>query len=274
VPPDPDDDFLDGCDIDFAEAADSEETQSLRALFPLGTNTPNLEDKAAEWEEVFSGPELIVPDAVYPPGTFPRGSTLRGATGWDTGIASRLRAAGLEVIEIDGWRTRGSSTFNPRGAVHHHTAGGRTGNAPSLGICINGRTGLPGPLCNVLMGRNNVVYLIAAGRANHAGTGGWMGLSGNSSVYGLEHENVGTTAEPWRADQVLAASKCLAALIVGRANASMVPQHKEWAPTRKVDCHSLRGADVRAMVAAALNPPPPPPPEPVMSVASKFFLVD
>jgi len=31
-----DDDELDGCDIDFAEHADDEETAELRALFPEG----------------------------------------------------------------------------------------------------------------------------------------------------------------------------------------------------------------------------------------------
>jgi hypothetical protein len=34
--PDDDDDTLDGCDIDFAEDADDEETEALRPLFPEG----------------------------------------------------------------------------------------------------------------------------------------------------------------------------------------------------------------------------------------------
>lgn len=59
----------------------------------------------------------------------------------DTGIADRLRDEGLHVVEVAGWQTRGNSSFNPRGSVDHHTAGPRSGNAPSLGICINGSTG-------------------------------------------------------------------------------------------------------------------------------------
>lgn len=173
----------------------------------------------------------------------------------DVGMADRLRAEGLAVVEIDGWRTRGSESFTPRGSVDHHTAGARTGNAPSLGVCINGRGDLPGPLCNVLVGRDNTCYVIAAGRANHAGKGGWRGLTGNSSVYGVERENVGTPSEPWRADQTTAAARVHAALIRGTANPmhGLVCEHKEWAPGRKSDAHSLSGDSFRHLVDAYLN---------------------
>jgi len=166
---------------------------------------------------------------------------------YDTGIADRLRGAGLAVVEVAGWKSRGSASFEPRGSVDHHTVGPRAGNAPSLNICTNGRSDLPGPLCHVLMGRDNTCYVIAAGRANHAGTGGWRGLSGNSSVYGIERENVGTPAEPWRPDQTDAAAKAHAALIRGRAGADMVCRHAEWTP-RKIDTHSVSGPDLRARV--------------------------
>lgn len=177
---------------------------------------------------------------------------------FDTGIASRLRGKGLTVVEVSGWQTRGSSNFSPRGSVDHHTAGGASGNAPSLGICINGRSDLPGPLCNVMVGRDNACYVVAAGRANHAGTGGWHGLSGNSSVYGVERENVGTTAEPWRADQTDAAARCHAALIEGKADARNVCEHKEWAPTRKADAHTVSGDQMRSLVTHYLGTTTPP----------------
>lgn len=184
----------------------------------------------------------------------------------DTGIADRLRAKGLVVVEIDGWQTRGSDSFNPKGAVDHHTVGGPLGNAPSLKICINGRSDLPGPLCNVLVGRDNTCYVIAAGRANHAGTGGWAGLSGNSSVYGVERENVGYgDREPWRPDQTDTAARVLAALIekVG-SDPSRVCEHKEWT-SRKIDCHSINGSDMRALVGIYLGhvATPAPVPAPV-----------
>src|SRR5690606_16095746 len=104
--------------------------------------------------------------------------------------AVALRDWGLNVVEVNGWQTRGSSVFNPGGSVNHHTAGSRHNSIPSLNILINGHGSLPGPLCNVAQSRSTQynsgqafddVYVIAAGRANHAGLGGWSGLTGNSS---------------------------------------------------------------------------------------------
>lgn len=196
--------------------------------------------------------------------------------GRDLGIANRLRAAGLNVVEVAGWQTRGSDSFNPRGSVDHHTAGPRTGNAPSLGVVVNGRSDLPGPLCNVLVGRDNTCYVVAAGRANHAGSGGWKGLVGNSSVFGVERENVGTGAEPWRPDQTETAARVHAALISAHgANASLVCEHKEWAPTRKIDAFGVDGNQMRAMVNAylhnAVNPAQPVPVPPADPAAVNFL---
>lgn len=178
----------------------------------------------------------------------------------DLGIADRLRAAALRVVEVAGWQTRGSATFNPRGSVDHHTAGSAVGDMPSLGVLINGRAGLSGPLCNVAVSRSNVCYVVAAGRANHAGLGGWAGLAGNSTVYGVERENTGYPVGPiregpWAADQTETAARVHAALIRGRAAASMVCEHKEWAPARKIDAHTISGATLRSRVAYHLANP-------------------
>lgn len=178
----------------------------------------------------------------------------------DTDIARRLRAAGLKVVEVAGWQTRGSVTFHPRGSVDHHTAGPRRGNAPSLGVCINGRPDLPGPLCHVLVGRDLTCYLIAAGRANHAGTGGWKGLTGNSSVYGVERENVGTPVEPWTPEQTVHAATVHRALSGGKFTPNFTCRHAEWAPRRKVDTHSISGNLLRALIAKPTDPPEPPDP--------------
>ncbi len=154
----------------------------------------------------------------------------------DVGLLQRLREQGVDVIEIAGWQTRGSTTFNPRGSVNHHTAGARNGVVPSLNTCLNGRPDVPGPLCHVLLGRDNKARLIAAGRANHAGLGGFKGLTGNSSVYGLEIEHVGTTAEPISPTIIDTAARIHAAFLRGpKINADMVAQHWQWAPTRKID---------------------------------------
>lgn len=181
--------------------------------------------------------------------------------GRDLGLANRLRAEGLKVVEVDGWRERGSSTFSPRGSVNHHTAGPRRGNAPSLGTCINGRPDVPGPLCHVLMARDLTCYVIASGRANHAGRGGFRGLVGNSSVYGLEVENVGTSDEPATPALLDAMYRVHAAFLRGidRPDVSLVCQHEEWT-SRKIDFHDLAFEPFRQNVRRQLeggNPNPP-----------------
>lgn len=174
--------------------------------------------------------------------------------GRDLGIANRLRAAGLNVIEVDGWQTRGSATFNPRGGVDHHTAGSNKGNAPSLGVCIRGRAGLPGPLCNVLQGFDGTAYVVASGRANHAGPGSWKGLIGNSSVYGVERENDGHS--PQRPGQQESAERLWAALL-GDIDASLLCGHLEWAPRRKIDFHDVNYGLMRNNVRSIQSPHPP-----------------
>lgn len=171
-----------------------------------------------------------------------------------------LRAHGLAVVEIDGWQTRGSSSFSPRGVVCHHTASHAGSDHPALGICTNGRPDLAGPLCNVLLSRNGTCYIISGNRANHAGTGGWRGLTGNSSVLGIEAENNGI-GEPWPAHQIEAYVRLCAALCDGAGiDPSMVCYHREWT-TRKIDPAGpgfpADGNTWRARVALDLHAPPP-----------------
>lgn len=204
--------------------------------------------------------------------------------GRDLALADRLRRDPVLapfVVEVAGWRDRGSASFAPRGFVWHHTAGPRRGAAPSLTICTYGREGLPGPLCNLFLARDCRIYVVAAGRANHAGTGGWKGLSGNSSVYGIEIENTGYNtgplAEPWPPFLVDLAARIAAALPVDHEKCC---HHKEWT-SRKVDMHTLAGRDMRARVAQLRNgqqpAPPPAAPKPSTIIAQEadmFLAVD
>lgn len=180
----------------------------------------------------------------------------------DLDLARRVRAwaepRGFIVIEVDGWETRGSADVNFVGSLDHHTAGPLRGDNPSLGVCINGRAGLAGPLCNIYISRSNIIYIVAAGRANHGGAGVWRGVSGNSRFYGVERENVGYNhIEPWREDQTECAAVVHAALGEGRFPAEMVCEHKEYATPlgRKIDAHTIDGNYMRAKVAYIMGHP-------------------
>lgn len=173
-------------------------------------------------------------------------------------IPDQLEAAGLTVTREWGWDLRGSPSFNPQGVVCHHTASAPGNNAPSLGICINGRPDLPGPLCQLLIARDGTCHVIASGTANHAGAGGWRGLTGNTSVFGIEVENNGL-GEPWTGHLLDVFARACAALLrgMGDTDADNVCLHREWAPTRKPDPAGpgfpQDGNTWRTRVQAALN---------------------
>jgi hypothetical protein len=173
--------------------------------------------------------------------------------GYQTWIANNCRAFGLTVEEYSGWTTRGSSSFTPGGALAHWTAGpaNATGR-PSLATVVNGRSDLPGPLANVYLDRQGVCVIVAAGRANHAGDGGYRGLSGNSSVLGVEAECAGPGDRT--AAQKTVYPVLLAALVAGVGrDAGWAARHCDWAPDRKIDIDDWPLADLQTEVAAALT---------------------
>jgi len=142
----------------------------------------------------------------------------------------------------------------------HHTVGPRQGNMPSLKVLRDGRAGLQGPLAQLGLGRDGTWYVIAAGRANHAGAGSWKGVSdGNSHFIGIECENTGGTDDlPWPAVQLTALRHGMAALLRHAGlGADACAGHKEYAPQRKID-PLLDMAELRREVASILagNTPP------------------
>lgn len=171
-----------------------------------------------------------------------------------TELAEKLRARGLTVVEVAGWQTRGNEfPSRPDGAIRHWTAGPATGDTPTLNICTNGRTGLPGPLCNTFQSRRvdangfDVVYLVAAGKANHAGEGGWNGMSGNYSVLGLEIEWSGPNESFANVRRRKLTSELIMRAMMdctAGTNDNDCCEHREWAPTRKIDTN-LSGDELR-----------------------------
>jgi N-acetyl-anhydromuramyl-L-alanine amidase AmpD len=154
-------------------------------------------------------------------------------------LADVLRAAGLKVSEVDGWKTRGHATMGEvKGVLCHHTASKAKGNMPSLVTVRDGRPDLAGPLAHLGLGRDGTFYVIAAGLCYHAGRGAWQGVTaGNSSFIGIEAENDGIS-EPWPEIQLGAYAQGIAAILkhIG-APVLMCAGHREFAKPagRKID---------------------------------------
>lgn len=148
-------------------------------------------------------------------------------------VVDRARSDGVPVGAEHGWRTHGYRSFAPRGFTIHHDASPRGSSARH--IVRDGRAGLSGPLAHLYLERDGTLVVIAAGRANHAGRGGWRGLSGNRSVWGLEIANDGT-GEPYSDAQMHAViALCRAFVDVDGIPVELIHAHHEWAPTRKID---------------------------------------
>ena len=181
-----------------------------------------------------------------------------------TWLADVLKSAGLKVATVDGWEARGRGDIEKIvGVICHHTAGSKTGNMPSLGIVTNGRPDLNGPLSQLCLGRDGTYYVVAAGKANHAGAGEWQGYAnGNSNFIGIEAENTGLADDqPWPDAQMDAYRRGVAAILkqIGQ-NETMCAGHKEYATPvgRKIDPSFDMNA-FRATVADILNGNTPPP---------------
>ncbi len=201
------------------------------------------------------------------------------------GLADRLRDFGLIVVEVPGWQDRGDDfDATPIVVVAHHTGTAATakGDYPSLRIVRDGRSDLPGPLSQVGMGRDGTAYVIAAGKANHAGKGAWKGISTSKLTIGCEAESPGDGT--WTEAQREAYPKILAAMTAEiESTAAMVCAHREWAlpAGRKPDPTGIDMPTLRARVRDLLNahrrhstaPPADPTPTPASQENIMHLLV-
>lgn len=184
-----------------------------------------------------------------------------------TDLALVARSAGLKVTEVRGWKTRGHGEMNAvKGVICHHTAGPASGVMPSLGVVTNGRRDLAGPLCNLALGRDGTVYVVAAGLAYHAGqVRTAVPPYSNAYMLGIEAENTGQ-GEPWPKVQLDAYALLCAALAHHYGfGAGRVLAHREvcYPPGRKIDPYGIDMGDFRRAVdadLARLAAPAPKPP--------------
>lgn len=181
-----------------------------------------------------------------------------------TWLPTVLKNAGLKVAEVPGWETRGHGDVGTiKGVICHHTAGSRSGNMGSLNVVRDGRPGLSGPLAQLGLGRDGTFYVIAAGKAFHAGNGIWKGITtGNSSFIGIEAENTGINNPgdskhdfPWPAVQLDAYQRGIAAILkhLGQ-DETMCCGHKEYAlPHGRKNDPTFSMDEFRHGIAAIIN---------------------
>ncbi|MFP3118169.1 N-acetylmuramoyl-L-alanine amidase [Streptomyces sp. Iso 434] len=187
-----------------------------------------------------------------------------------------LKAEGVDVVEVPGWRTRNRNSKGPWGPVHgvmvHHTV--TSGSARTVALCRDGHPGLPGPLCHGVITKDGRVHLVGYGRANHAGLGDSNVLAaviaerdlpadraadsdGNARFYGFECENLGDGKDPWTDAQLEAIERVSAAICRAHGwNERSVIGHLEWQPG-KVDPRGFTMDSMRARVGGRLGGPAP-----------------
>lgn len=184
-------------------------------------------------------------------------------------LADVLRGAGVQVVEEGDWLSRSAgSSFSPIGVLWHHTAAPSSASrpAPALGICINGRSDLPGPLCHALVDYHGVFHVISANRANHAGRSAGSGPipagDGNTLMVGWEIDYAGDGGGGVRQEMTQAqydASVLATAAVLDRLgrDASYARGHRETSTTGKIDPSFIDLDVMRADVAAAMGGAPP-----------------
>ena len=179
---------------------------------------------------------------------------------WVPWLSEAARLTGYPVVEVAGWFDRGHGGMAAvEGVVLHHTAG-PVGEAemPSLAVVRDGRADLAGPLAQLALGRSGTVYVVAAGRAWHAGASRWDGMTGlNDRFLGIEAESTGDGRD-WTPAQRDCYPRLVAALLhYMRRPASRAASHAEVATPagRKIDPAGIDMNQLRVTVARMLDDP-------------------
>ncbi|MBQ0982319.1 MULTISPECIES: N-acetylmuramoyl-L-alanine amidase [Micromonospora] len=177
-----------------------------------------------------------------------------------------LRGAGVQVVVEGDWLNRmRPGSFDPIGVLWHHTAATSSASNPhpALGICINGRSDLAGPLCQALVDYNGVFHVISAGRCNHAGTSGGSGPipagDGNTLMIGWEIDYNGVNQEMTAAQYNASIAATAAVLTRLGRDSSYARGHRETSTSGKIDPSfidlNVMRADVAAKMSGGGNPP-------------------
>lgn len=124
-------------------------------------------------------------------------------------LPDALRAFGVKVVELQGWRNRGHGDFGKiQGVVVHHTGTnkdipGYIANHPELGLCSQ-----------IHLNRDGTAVICGAGIAWHAGRGwyqNWPTNGANQVSIGIEAASDGVS--PWPSEQLDAYYRACAAIL-------------------------------------------------------------
>ena len=177
-----------------------------------------------------------------------------------TWLADVLRDAGLRVVEVAGWRTRGADTFGPvRGITCHHTAGSRNStDEGEIRTLLKGSVSAPPPIAQLYLSRSGTWHVVAAGLCYHNKVG-WAGPNegyGNDALLGIEAQHSGS-GESWTDVQYDSYVRGVAALVRHRASGwspavGRIAGHKEHQPGAKSD-PTFNMSNFRGHVAKAIE---------------------
>jgi len=124
-----------------------------------------------------------------------------------------------DVTGANYWKSRGrpqsTGQFAPVGVLCHHTADNYASVSSNLAVILQGNSEAPGPICHLYVSREPKIYLIAAGRCNHAGKGTFPGgncQDMNAQLIGIEASNNGV-GERWGDSMIDLYARLVAALI-------------------------------------------------------------
>lgn len=158
-------------------------------------------------------------------------------------IPEVLRAAGLVVEELDGWRGRGVPLDLVNGIVNHGFGAryedGWTDTAFDR-MLASGRPDLDGPLSQLGLDREGHFVMVADGKANHNGHGLWGNQAIGIEAYGRDFWTPVQLVN-WKVGNAAILNQLLYAADRARA-------HKETDPARKPDPLNLDMAAFRADV--------------------------
>jgi len=162
-----------------------------------------------------------------------------------TELADVLRAAGLAVVEVDGWQHRarssgGYDSDRPWVVMWHHTASQTTAEN-DVNYIVNGSP--DAPIANTYLARDGVVWVCAGGATNTNGKGGPVAVSRGTvpvdsmNTYALSCEIANSgLGEAYPAVQIDAAFRLSLAVTdwLGLSPADALG-HVDWSPGRKID---------------------------------------